>query len=367
MRRTALAGIARISVHPMGTAGAVGTDGTAGLLAGKIAAARALADDVLFPAALAVDRADAVPVEHFDRLAAAGLYALAGPAEEGGLGSSDPHATAPVVEALAGGCLATVFVWAQHHGLVRMLAVDAGPEMRERWLGPACRGEVRGGLALAGVLPGPPRLRAEPTAGGAVWRIDGMSPWVTGWGRIDLLRVAARTADGRVANLAVDAVDQPGLTVTRQRLVAVDASATVTLDFDGVTVPADRLASIGPHDEVGYGITNLRLQGSLALGVAGRCCALLGPSGFDAELAASRQALDEAEADAMPVARAGASELALRAAAALVVSVGARSILLGDHAQRLAREALFTLVFGSREGIRRSLLDRLGVTTASPR
>jgi alkylation response protein AidB-like acyl-CoA dehydrogenase len=181
---------------------------------------------------------------------------------------------------------------------------------------------------------------------------------VTGWGRVDLLRVAARTADGRIASLAVDAVEQPGLTVTRQRLVAVDASATVTLGFDGVMVPADRLANVGPHDEAGYGINNLRLQGSLALGVAGRCCTLLGPGPFDDELAACRQALDDAEGD-MPVARAGASELALRAAAALVVSVGARSILLGEHAQRLAREALFTLVFGSREGIRRSLLARL--------
>jgi hypothetical protein len=39
--------------------------------------------------------------------------------------------------------------------------------------------------------------------------------------------------------------------------------------------------------------------------------------------------------------------------------VGSRSILLEEHAQRLAREALFTLVFASREGIRRSLLARL--------
>ncbi|MDQ1516138.1 MAG: hypothetical protein QOE80_1968 [Actinomycetota bacterium] len=326
------------------------------LLAGYIAQARLLADEVLFPAAMAVDRSDSVPVSHFDRLAEAGLYALAGPAEAGGLGA-DPSAVGPVLEALAGGCLATAFVFAQHHPLVRMLNCEAGPELRDRWLEPACRGEVRGGLALAGVLPGPPKLRAEPTADG--WRLDGTSPWVTGWGRVDLLRVAARTADGRIASLVVDAVDQPGLTVTRQRLVAVDASATVNLQFERVIVPADRFASIGPHDEAGYGITNLRAQGSLALGVAGRCCTLLGSSPFDDELAACRQALDEAEGDAVPVARAGASELALRAAAALVVAVGSRSILLEEHAQRLAREALFTLVFASREGIRRSLLARL--------
>ena len=321
-----------------------------------IATAQRLADDVLFPAAAAVDRADAVPVDHFDRLAEAGLYGLEGPASAGGL-DADRATAGLVLEALAGGCLSTAFVWAQHQGLIRLLATEAGPELRERWLGPACRGEVRGGLALAGVLPGPPRLRAEPTATG--WRLDGTSPWVTGWGRVDVLRVAARTVDGRIAELVVDAVEQPGLTAVRQRLVAVDASATVTLGFDGVEVPAERLASVGPHDEAGYGINNLRVQGSLALGLAGRCCRLLGPSGFDDELVACRAALDAADSDDMPSARAGASELALRAAAALVVSVGARSILAAEHPQRLAREALFTLVFGSRQGIKASLLSRL--------
>jgi alkylation response protein AidB-like acyl-CoA dehydrogenase len=328
-------------------------------LAELLSQATALADDVFFPAAMTVDRADAVPVDHLDRLADAGFYALAGPPEAGGLGDGDPHAAAPLVETLAGGCLATTFIWAQHHGVVRMLNLEATPEMRRRWLRPARRGEVRGGLALAGVLPGPPRLRAEPTADGAGWRIDGTSPWVTGWGRVDVLRVAARTADGRIASLLVDAADQPGLAATRQRLVAVDASATVTLTFDGLVVPAERLAGIGPHDEAGYGINNLRLQGSLALGVAGRCCRLLGPSALDDELTATRQALDDADPEAMPAARARASEMALRAAAALVVGVGARSILVEEHAQRLAREAVFTLVFGSREGIRRSLLARL--------
>ena len=59
-----------------------------------------------------------------------------------------------------------------------------------------------------------------------------------------------------------------------------------------------------------------------------------------------------------------ASELALRAATTLVVSAGSRSILAGEHPQRLAREALFLLVFGSRPGIKASLLERL--ITAPP-
>jgi hypothetical protein len=37
-----------------------------------------IADEVLFPAAMAVDRADRVPASHLDLLAARGLYGLAG-------------------------------------------------------------------------------------------------------------------------------------------------------------------------------------------------------------------------------------------------------------------------------------------------
>lgn len=61
----------------------------------------------------------------------------------------------------------------------------------------------------------------------------------------------------------------------------------------------------------------------------------------------------------MPAARAAASELALRLAAALCVTVGSRAVLLDRHAQRLAREAVFLLVYGSRPAVRESLLELL--------
>jgi len=62
----------------------------------------------------------------------------------------------------------------------------------------------------------------------------------------------------------------------------------------------------------------------------------------------------------MADARAAASELALRAAAALAVRDGGHAVAVDSHAQRLAREAVFLLVFGSRPGIKSALLQRLG-------
>jgi alkylation response protein AidB-like acyl-CoA dehydrogenase len=83
-----------------------------------------------------------------------------------------------VIEILAGACLSTTFVWMQHHGVVRA-AADAPAALRQQMLGPLCRGERRAGVALAGLLPGPPRLRARAVEGGYV--LDRTSPWVTGW------------------------------------------------------------------------------------------------------------------------------------------------------------------------------------------
>jgi hypothetical protein len=73
--------------------------------------------------------------------------------------------------------------------------------------------------------------------------------------------------------------------------------------------------------------------------------------------------LDAASTEALPDARAAACELALRAANALTVAHGSRAIVAGEHAQRLAREALFLAVFGSRPPIKASLLRRLGAPT----
>jgi hypothetical protein len=102
---------------------------------------------------------------------------------------------------------------------------------------------------------------------------------------------------------------------------------------------------------------------ALALGLVARCCRLIGPSGLDAELADHRRTLDEALGDdtghRLPVARAAASELAVRAAAAAVLHGGSESIGLDHHPQRLAREATFLLVFGNRRPIRAARFDRL--------
>ena len=330
-----------------------------------LVAARRLADEVLFPDAMRVDRLDVLPTTHLDALAEQGLFGAPAPCEVGGLGL-DLRELSAVVEEVAGGCLATAFVWIQHFRLVMTLAADGAPAaLRDRWLAPACRGTLRGGIALTGLMPGPALLSARPADGG--WRVDGMAPWVTGWGLVDQVVVVARGPDDTVVTLIMDAAGQSGLTVSRQRLSAVDASVTVRLGFDGVLIPGERLAGQEPFDPAASTQPEgLRVNGSLALGVAGRCCRLLGPGPLDEELAACRDRLDTAldgDAAAMATARAAACELAIRATAALAVRNGSTSIMLDQHAQRLAREAVFLLVFGSRPAIKSALLHQLRAAT----
>jgi alkylation response protein AidB-like acyl-CoA dehydrogenase len=324
-----------------------------------VAMAGHLADEVLFPAAAETDAADAVAKARLDRFADAGLYGLVGPAEHGGF-AAEPGTVGSVIEVLAGGCLTTTFVWAQHHGLVRALEAAPPSPGRDGWLRRLCSGEQRAGLALGGLVPGKARLRAEPV--GDHWIVDGTSPWVTGWGLIDVVLVAARGPDDTSVWLILDAAERDGLTVHRQHLVAADASVTVTAHFARHAVPGDRLVRVEAYSPDRYNAPDvLRQNGYLALGVAGRCCRILGPTPFDAELTVCRERLGHAAEPDIAAARAAAAHVALRAAAALVVDRGSRAAIRHEHPERLAREALFLLVFGTRPPIRAALLAHLGV------
>jgi alkylation response protein AidB-like acyl-CoA dehydrogenase len=314
--------------------------------------ARRIADEVLFPAAMKVDGADRVPAAHLDLLAEEGFYGFAAD------GTVDLTTAARVVETLASGCLATTFVWLQHHGAVRAVAASTLSGVPEKWLEPLVRGQCRAGVVLAGLRPGPASVRVRAAEGG--YLINGEAPWVTGWSMVDVLHTAARDEDDTIVWLLVDAVSGPTLAVEPLELAAVNASRTVSVRFTDHFVPADRLTGSMPYrDWPARDAAGLRMNGSLALGVVARCCALVGGARMVDELDAARRALDEAGPEELPAARAAASVLATRAATTLAVTVGSRSILVDEHPQRLIREAAFLLVFGSRPAIRESLLGRL--------
>jgi len=351
--------------------------------------ARSVADAVLFPAAQATDRAALVPSANIEALRGAALLGLQGPVSvPGGLGAS--HVTArPVFEAVAGGCGATAFVWAQHHGAVRRVAGGDGPA-RDAWLPRLCDGSILAGIGFAYLRrPGPPAVRAERTSGG--WLIDGEAPWITGWGLIDVLVVMARAADGSVVTAVVDRPgEQSALHAGGpQALAVMGATGTVALGFDGLEVSDDDVVGVQTDD--GWrrrDRAGSALPPAAPFGIAGRAIDLLSERGSDQSVSAVAGSLagelDERRTAADLVAEsiagsmaggganddvlvaAGATErdrgldLARRATDALVTASGGRAISLEHPAQRLSREATFYLIQAQTADLRTASLARVG-------
>jgi alkylation response protein AidB-like acyl-CoA dehydrogenase len=327
--------------------------------------AQDLADELLFPTALETDASDLVPRSHLDTLAEAGLFGLVGPREFGGV-AADVSTFCSVVEALAGGCLSTTFVWIQHHTPVRTITASGNSAMQQEWLPRLCSGETRAGIALGGLRAGPTQIEARRVDGG--WLLDGDVPYITGWGHINVLFVAARTTGGtpEVVTALTPAEGSAALTVEPLHLLATNASGTVRATIRGLFVPDERVIGIQPYHSPPPYDGGGRPNGSLSLGVAQRCCTLIGAGPLDAEVDDRRRQLDAASEETTAEARAAGAELALRAAAALVVAKGSTSLFPGQHAQRLLREATFLQVFGSRPAIRDALLRQYQSREAPP-
>jgi alkylation response protein AidB-like acyl-CoA dehydrogenase len=336
--------------------------------------AHTIAEEVLFPAALEVDAHGAIPRSHFDLLAAQGFYGLAGDPERSGIEVDFPSFVS-ILETLSGGCLTTTFTWVQHHGVVRGLTGTTNTDLQEKYLDAALRGELRGGVAFAGAIPQPPRLWATATDGG--WLLSGEAPFVTGWGIVDVLQISARNTalaegqpSGTIVTGLIDAQAGAGITVEELQMVAAQGSNTVRLRFADYVLPAEKItAEVTHRDFLAKQHISLRLSGCLAMGIAGRCIRMIRETGRSqvAELLQAEQEVIRNRLDAgldapetLPAARAAASELAYRCAGALAVAVGSSGILAGQHAQRLVREATFTLVASGRPDIKDNLLKAFG-------
>ena len=318
-----------------------------------LAKAHEIAEQVLFPDSLAIDQAGVVPAAQLQRLADAGFYGIST--------WCDAATIAKVIEVLAGGSLTATFVWVQHLGAAAAAFNSAGP-LRDELADDLVAGRKRGGVAFAHMLrPGTPLTVAEPQQDGT-WVFDGVAPWVTGWGHIDVVHAAARHDDDIVWAL-IDAVESPTLMSEHVDFAAMDATQTRVLTFDNHVVPAERITKIDEYavwkDTYRLG---LRTNGSLALGVASRCCRLLDDSAFFGELNLLRDRLNQIAAEdtqLLSAARAEASLFAVRAATALVAATGGNAVMMSAHAQRLMREAMFVVVQGQTPMIKAAMLDQL--------
>ncbi|MBH0780899.1 acyl-CoA dehydrogenase family protein [Nocardia bovistercoris] len=322
--------------------------------------ARRIAEEVLYPDAAAVDRTGQVPAGHWEVLAEAGLYG----ASTAGLELPD---IVRIIEILSGSCLSTAFVWLQHHGAVLSLSGSANARLRETYLTELTAGRKRAGAAFAGAVSQPGKLWAERVEGG--YRLTGDAPFVSGWGIIDVVQVASRatekTSGDTVVSGLIDAASAESLTAVPTELVAGQGTSTVRLRFDDHFLPDDRVTGAARYEDfLAFQHIGSRLNGAVTCGVAERAIRVLEQiskpqaSPLWEQLDAARSELDRSLTDpaVLQSARARASELALRSAAALVAATGAPALLADQPAQRLLREATFGLVAASRPEMRSALV-----------
>ncbi|MDQ3304689.1 MAG: acyl-CoA/acyl-ACP dehydrogenase [Actinomycetota bacterium] len=345
-----------------------------------VQAAIGLAAELLAPAAERVD-VEGVPASYVEALAQAGLLGVYGPADAGGAEVPAPAARR-VTEVLSGADGATWFVWTQHATPVRALVRSGNVELRRRWLPSLCR-DVLGGIAVAHLRRSQgPTVTAGSEPGGD-WRLDGTASWVTSWGLAGVLLVGAVTDDDRAVLALVPAREQPGVRASPPlALAAMEATATVRLDFDGLVVAAAdvvdvvslaewRRADAAKTANVTPAVFGLIASVVVRLEEAARRrdepggMALARALAVEASTvrAGAYRLLDEVAAeeavDERLALRAHALELGVRAATALVVASGGAGMSRSSPAQRLVREALFHLVQAQTPPVRQATLARL--------
>ncbi len=182
--------------------------------------------------------------------------------------------------ALSASCITTTFVLTQRTGACRRIAGSHNEGLKQRLLPGLASGELFATVGVSHLTTsrrhlGRPVLTAEATPNG--FRLDGMSPWVTGAQAADVITIAATLVENGVVTdrqlLLAMPTDLPGVSVADALpLIGVSASSTGPVHLNNAEVSHDWHIA-GPAANVmasGVGGTTGGYETStLAIGLAG--------------------------------------------------------------------------------------------------
>ncbi len=269
-------------------------------------------------------------------------------------------------ERIAQASVATALVLTQRDAAVGL--IDAGVEAgtRQWWLhGSADNGQwVTVGIAQLTTSRQGSRPAVMAVADGGGYRLEGMVPWCTGADRADGIVTGAALADGRQVLVLVDR-NLPGVQVDPPLpLVALAASRTAAVHLNQVWVSADSVLRPPSANALAGRRNGLTLgQTFIATGLCQAALDLIGQHTSDAARSAQVRFTEQLEAVRAEVhalcqpgreadaAAANArlrgicNDLALRITHAAVAMYKGTALLVDHPAQRLAREAMFLLVW----------------------
>lgn len=283
----------------------------------------------------------------------------------GGMGWSEADQVRGYLR-LAAADLTTTFVITQFIGACKRIATSDNSVPKQRYLRELLAGRLFATVGISHLTTssrhlGTPALQA--VRDGVGFRLNGMSPWVTGGSAADLIVLAATLNDGQELLAAVP-TDSPGVVCgPGTELVALSASRTDRVTLTNVFVPPEMLIA-GPMHGVmksGSGAGTGGLQTStLAAGVSRAAVDyLLAESLKRDDLKASAEQLDQqttALCESLIAAASGqacdagelrgrANRLVMRTTQAAMTAAKGAGYVATHPVGRWCREALFFLVW----------------------
>ncbi|HXE54498.1 MAG TPA: acyl-CoA dehydrogenase family protein [Tepidisphaeraceae bacterium] len=329
-------------------------------------------DAELIPAAIleaiagraeSIDQSGQWPQQDLDDLRRVGLTRWAVPVEYGGLDRSalQQHLG---YEQLARASLAVALIVSQGDAAIGLIE-GSQSDMRSELLPRLAAGELFSTVGIAQLTTsrqsGPPVLRAIREHGG--YRLEGLIPWCTGAAHAQYIVVGAVTEDARQL-LVLLPTQSKGVRIDPPLpLVALRSTWTTSVHCERVMVE-DRFVLRGPGEKLLGRRNHLPLgQAFLAMGLCqGALDLILAHTSAAAQAAHARLheqliamrgrilelSVDGSESEATgaaPEIRGQCNDLAVRATHAAVALYKGTALLAGHPAQRLAREAMFLLVW----------------------
>lgn len=330
----------------------------------------------------AADRRMDWPTESLHQVQAAGGLAWSVPSAWGGM-EWGPVERLVGHERIATGCLTTAFILSQREACVRQLL--KGPLSLQRRFLPDLLAGAYGTVGLSQLTTSRqhlgPSLKAVATPHG--YQLEGAIPWVTGADQARVMIVGATLSDGLQILLALPP-DRAGVTIdARLPLSALVGSRTAEVRLDAVEIEQD-LVLAGPTEQVMGQIGGGGLETTnLALGLAVAAIDLIHASAIHRPelgriVESFRAAADSLrcqlhslamapEAEAVMAVRVAGTRLALKTTQAALLLIKGAGFVEPHPAQRLARQALFFLVWSCPRPVASGVLDDLlsGLTDLS--
>ncbi len=322
------------------------------------------------------------PGESIDLLGEFGCWRWMIPAEYDGDGCR-PSELVAGYEALSRGCMSTALIFTQHDAAVDLIVTGSNDGLKRRLCPALAAGEQLLTVGLSQLTTshqgGDPVMRA--TWDGRVARFNGLMPWVTSATEADAVVTGGVLPDGQQIAVYVP-TDAAGLRVDpAMELAALQATMTAAVHCEDVSVAAsDVIRGPVPRVLAIRGTVRPMVVSATGLGLAGAMVSSIEETAprRSPELRPFAEALvdqykavhrdlhgaadllgDPASGGSTAEIRAAVNDLVMRLAIGLMTFAKGSGYLKSHPAQRMAREALFFLVWSAPDAVQVRTLQKI--------